>query len=924
MRPLKLTVQAFGPYADRTEIDMEKLGGEGLYLITGDTGAGKTTIFDGVCYALFGKASGDIRSVNTFRSEYADAGVITFAELLFEYGGTQYLVHREPRQKTPKKRGEGETDLNTTNELFSGNGEKLIASGENEVTEKIKEILGLDREQYRNVAMIAQGSFAELLNTKTEHRTKILSAIFSTGKYRFLQDRLRDEAIAVYRKYERSVDSIRYLLENIKLGADDPFREEIAAAAAAPESAADTDIEEVCHKARDYEKASAKDAEKGYSAAEKKHKEAALALDSGKKLSEIFLKLANAEKTMEKLLPELEKARAEAAAMNERSPEQKELIGQIAAEEKQLKNYDEAEAVMKEADKLRRSADAEQKKLAALNEQLTSDSRKLDETKKLISELGDLGAMQAETSGEAEKCRSELEHIMATGKELSDAVNMEKEVNAALKAYENKQAEMERLEQQYSELFKLYLAEQAGLLAKKLEDGKPCPVCGSLHHPQKAVISDKAPDKQTVDKADAALGRAREAAMKAAADHASAKSAHSKALETAMAHAGKYSEGCTPEKALENAREDYKVKNTFLKDLEKKKELLEKQVQQRSAAEKSAADLEKAIADNTQSITAVQISLKEFSAKAEEKSLSAKKQLDALAYNNKAEAMKHIDDLKNKLSALDKAIKEAQDRLAVLEKQHTELTGRIGELKEQTKLQEQPDCETLEKAVKECKSLAAAALERRDQTLKCLSSAEETLKKLKTEMADNRALRREYGIKNAVSCTVNGTLTGKQRIPLETYAQMEYFDRILAHANVRLLQMTNGQYELIRSDSNRGTSKTGLDIDVNDHFTGSIRSIRSLSGGESFMASLALALGFSDEIQRSSGNVRIDSMFVDEGFGTLDDETLDKAITALNGLAENSRLVGIISHVPELKERIDRQIVVTKDKSLGSSVRIVT
>ena len=924
MRPLKLTVQAFGPYSGRTEIDMEKLGGQGLYLITGDTGAGKTTIFDGVCYALFGKASGDSRTVNMFRSEYAEAGVITYAELEFEYGGTKYLVHREPRQKVPKKRGEGETDLNTTNELYIFGQEKPLASGENELNEKITGILGLDHSQYRNVAMIAQGSFAQLLNTKTESRTKILSAIFQTGKYWTLQERLKTEANAVYRKYERSVDSIRYLLENIKLGADDPFRGEIYAAAATPEAAADTDIEDVCLKALDHEKAAARSAKAEYSEAEKKHKAAAMALDSGNKLSGLFDKLADTEANMKILLPELEKAEKEASEMRDRIPEQKALIGRIAAEEKLLPNYDEAESVLKEAEKLKQSAEAEKKKLSALNDKLAADSKRLDELKKLTAELGDIGAMQAETSGEAEKRKDELERINAIGKELSDADKLKDKVTAAHKAYEITQEEMALHEKRHSELFALYLAEQAGLLAEKLEDGKPCPVCGSIHHPHKAVISEKAPDKQTVDKAAAVLEKARGAAIKAASDHAAAKSKHEKAVEDAMAHAGKYADGCTPGKALENARNDYKVINNELKELQKKQAELAEQAEKKSAAEKETAELEKAVAENIQNIAASQVDLKEYTAKAEEMTRSASKQLEALPYKDKAEAMKQIAVLKDRQTALDKAISDAEERLTKLEKQRTELTGRLSELKDQTKDQERPDLETLESAVKECAKLSKAALERRDETINCLTSAEDTLKKLRTEMAENRELRREHGIKYALSCTLNGTLTGKQRVSLETFAQMEYFDRILAHANVRLLQMTNGQYELIRSDTSRGTTKTGLDIDVNDHFTGSIRSIRSLSGGESFMASLALALGFSDEIQRSSGGVRIDSMFVDEGFGTLDDETLDKAITALNGLAENSRLVGIISHVPELKERIDRQIIVTKDKSQGSTVKIVT
>ena len=184
-------MQAFGPYADKTVIDMEKLGGKGVYLITGDTGAGKTTIFDAVCYALFGKASGDSRLVRMFRSEYAPIDRKTYVEMIFEYNGARYLVHREPNQKTAKKRGEGTTDLNTTNELYIVGQDKPIASTETKVDEEIHKILGLTRDQYRNVAMIAQGSFAQVLTLRSSERTDILRAIFSTDKYQRLQEEMR-------------------------------------------------------------------------------------------------------------------------------------------------------------------------------------------------------------------------------------------------------------------------------------------------------------------------------------------------------------------------------------------------------------------------------------------------------------------------------------------------------------------------------------------------------------------------------------------------------------------------------------------------------------------------------------------------------------------------------------------------------------
>ena len=205
-----------------------------------------------------------------------------------------------------------------------------------------------------------------------------------------------------------------------------------------------------------------------------------------------------------------------------------------------------------------------------------------------------------------------------------------------------------------------------------------------------------------------------------------------------------------------------------------------------------------------------------------------------------------------------------------------------------------------------------------------LSVNKKAVTDITAELKNNLELMKQHMWMSELSRTADGSVSNQAKIQLETYVQLEYFDRILAHANVRLLQMTGGQYELVRSEQKNGNAKVGLDIDVKDYYTDTVRSIKSLSGGESFMASLALALGFSDEIQQSAGGIRLDSMFVDEGFGTLDDESLTQAVKTLSSLAEDSRLVGIISHVPELKDKLDKQIVVRKNKQLGSTVEIVT
>ncbi|MBQ8107708.1 MAG: SMC family ATPase, partial [Ruminococcus sp.] len=267
---------------------------------------------------------------------------------------------------------------------------------------------------------------------------------------------------------------------------------------------------------------------------------------------------------------------------------------------------------------------------------------------------------------------------------------------------------------------------------------------------------------------------------------------------------------------------------------------------------------------------------------------------------------------------------DSEKLLSELERSHGELLGQIGELLGQTKDKQKPDMDALQKQLLEIREKHRSTLKERDEALQCSGSCTDALKRLKAELGKNERLQSELAMKQPISMTANGSHNQKQKITLETYVQMEYFDRILELANIRLLTMTNGQYELVRSSRGKGQAKTGLEIDVTDHFSASTRNIRSLSGGETFMASLALALGFSDEIQRCSGGIRIDSMFVDEGFGSLDDESLDQAVKTLSTLAENSGLVGIISHVPELKEKLDKKIIVRKDRTNGSTVEIIS
>ncbi|MBQ8966425.1 SMC family ATPase [Ruminococcus sp.] len=924
MRPITLKMQAFGPYAGLQVIDFDKLGSGGVYLITGDTGAGKTTIFDGVCFALFGKASGDGRTSVMFRSEYARPEDLTYVELVFEYGGTRYRVYRESKQMRQKLRGTGEVEHVPVVELYIDGDDRPIALKESTVNEKITEILGLKHEQYRNVAMIAQNSFAQLLDTPTQERTKILSAIFSTGKYYALQEALKSDVSRIEREYSDSNLRIHTLLDSIRLSEDDPYSEELASAGNNNEAAATIDLDDLCGRIIAFETEKVKSADAEAESIDKELTKISNALEEANKLKELFDRKKNTSRMLEDNKISREKAETIAAQLRARKPELNGFVGKIAAMEGQLGRYDAAEALLAEAAALFKNAEMLRKQTALLEQTIKTDSRSIADRQSFLSGLGDIGAKLTKAEFEVRSLEEKLEDIKTIGRELREADNAGKAAVAAADKYLELNIAFSSAEESYKNILENYVKGQAGIIAKELKNGECCPVCGSTTHPHPAPFDDYIPDKKTLDKAKAEADRAGDLLHQAAQEAAAAKGKFDTARSNALAHAGEYApEGCTTEQALENSRNDYKKKSAELKAAKTEMDKLNELLLLKQRAESELAQLTEKTEKNKVSLNDRQGELRETAAKAEERQAAAKQQLEQLPCGSKKEALAQIAELKKQHSELEQAINSAEEKLAQLEKDRAAISAKLDELEKQTAGKEMPNCPELEATLRDISRRKKEQQQRRDSVKANLSSAEDTRRKIKAEVANNEGLRREHRIKKAVKDTACGDISGKQKIQLETYVQLEYFDRILSYANARLLQMTNGQFELVRSEATQRRSKMGLDIEVRDHYTGGVRSIKSISGGESFMASLALALGFSDEIQQSAGGVRIDSMFVDEGFGTLDDEKLDKVYASLNGLAGNSRLVGVISHVPELQEKMERQIVVTKDNYSGSKAEIV-
>ena len=917
MRPIKLIMSAFGPYASKTVLDLDELGTNGLYLITGDTGAGKTTIFDAITFALYGEASGDNRESTMFRSKYASADTPTEVELTFIYAGKEYYIKRNPEYDRPKTRGEGFTTEKANAELHYPDGR--VVTKLREVDRAVEEIMGIDRNQFTQIAMIAQGDFLKLLLASTDDRKKIFQKIFRTRCYYVLQERLKNESGKLGKEYETISASIRQYINGIVCDEDDVLSIKVKNAKAGMCSTEETLELLSTLIANDKEEEEKLDAEQK---------------NIGKSLEEITVTLTNHE-TWSKARKSLEKSKSDLGEALERleilktnfqseeanKPKVEAIRNQIAAIEAEIPEYQELDAKIKEKDTLQKTTDK-------LSEDLTKQKEKLESIKKELEALSE----ERKTLEKADKDKSELEAkkqkeedkrkaVKDISKELKALDKLEKQLKKDQETYSKLAKDVQSKDEEYQRLFKQYLDEQAGIIAETLIDGTPCPVCGSTSHPIKAVKAENAPTKEQLDESKATYESAQKEAQNASEKAAKTKGQRDEKRDAVLAMLGE----TFGDVMIDDADELIKAKTaeiaTVLENVQNAIDEQQKKIDRRNEIDellpkknKERDDLINSISENDKTLSGNNATL-----------ISLKTRIDELVEKLKYESEKKAKEVKKELQgeqkkledaykAADDAVKSQNEKIAGFKAAIKEAENTLADAKE-------IDEESIKAKQKELKS-RNSEIDAKKKVINARKAANESAEKeIKAKSAEVLAVEAKWSWVKALSNTANGNISGKEKVMLETYIQMTYFDRIIARANTRFMVMSGGQYELKRrKEAENNRSQSGLELDVIDHYNGTERSVKTLSGGESFKASLSLALGLSDEIQSSAGGIKLDTMFVDEGFGSLDDESLDQAMRALQNLTEGNRLVGIISHVNELKERIDKQIVVTKEKSGGSKI----
>lgn len=934
MRPIKLVLSAFGPYASKIELDLSKLGENGVYLITGDTGAGKTTIFDAITFALFGKPSGDIRDVKTLRSEYAKEEIETYVELDFVYHDEEYHIYRRPEYTYThvQKNGEVKQRSKATDAyLILPNGERIVKP--TEVTKQVEQLLGMKRDQFRQIAMIAQGSFLEILNADTKERGKLFEKVFMTSKYSVLMDRLNQMAKESYLALNDAKLRLQQIISDVRV--PEILQEQYAQTL---ETFAMDDIQPV------------------YDLLDK-------IITRSKESTE---KLQRQKAQVQNQLQKSRKEETEKTKQLQDLLSLEKLLKEKPAKEEKANLY--AERVKNDGEKYHIQIDALKKEQAQIEhelpeyESLTKLSTKLAEIKKQISIISkdletkinfkkqldeDIALKQKEAhtltdselslnkvilkEEEIEKKISAFRHASMIQSNYQNAINALKEKTQLLQESTDRKV---ILQKQYDDAQISYFANQAGLLALRLTKGEPCPVCGSLEHPHPASHSNKLVTEEEINQYKKKVNQAEkeyQITSKACADASLKMNALQNELELVL-------KSVTEETvSFEDVQLFIDEHTVQLKKEEKEISTRIKQLQQQS---KHYQELQKMIPQLQQKFTAIseevsqnQIAQTKLSVEYEQLQKQVQEITAKLKYTSETEAKnrilmitKQILEYQQQINRLESESKLAMDELVYVSAQIDMLKGKVS-----SSIDEIPN---QQKQLKILQTEIENLQVQQEEILKCIhdtqmyeSDAQDTKKKVKSESDDYQTkLSRYHSMKELADVAMGNGRSSKEKITLQEYVQIAYLDRMIHKANERYLSMSNQQYQLVRSAGTKDKrSHEALDLDVIDFSNGSIRPVSSLSGGESFIASLALALGMSDEIQSQAGGIQIDTMFIDEGFGTLDQDSLNNAIQTLMNLSGENRLVGIISHVKELKERIYKGIIVTKDLhgSHGSVAKVI-
>ncbi len=932
MRPIKLTMTAFGSYVKRTEIDFTRLGTEGLYLITGETGAGKTTIFDAITFALYGKPSGEYRDTRMMRSRDAADDEATVVELVFENSGKRYSVMRSLAYQREKKRGEGTTFVSAQSILKLPN--NRVLEKDREVTAEIENILGVTQSQFKQIIMLAQGEFRKMLCAKTdkerEERQKILRKLLNTEVYERFQTKIKEKTAAAEKDFsEAKADAVR-LVDMTDCGEIPELceaKENIAASKLPNISALDTFLELLKELRLNDEKQSSEfggKIEKVKTENSELSKQIGAARDKNNRYEE--------REKLKKALPEIEK-NAEKARQDferiqgENTPKINDLTNKITLITDRLDKFKQLDNIHDELKKSEKAVASNSKELSSLTEYCAKIEQELKTLKDELYSLKNAGENAAKLKAETETREREKSDIAALLKELGEYTETGEKLSSEQDKFKKADYNAKQLEDEFHALRDRYNSERAGLyadIASTLSEGKPCPVCGSVHHPNKAVKSDNSPDKKDVENAEKKAKLARKASDELCTSCEIIKNELKTSSNSLRQGLSSLKFNCEINDASDKANERLQIVTDEIARLsvELTKENLKKE--RRDKLEKEIPEKEKNLnksKDNCNTLN-TEISTEKTRVEVLQKQYDSLKK--ELPFESRQAAEAEITSLKAQSKDLEEALEKARKSADELKQQFDEALTQIKTISDGLPKDYIPvDIDELNARQSELAGREKELSDKLNVIKIRLGRNSDTFKEITKIIPRLNELEKQQGLLENLSNAANGKGNLNGKTTLESFVQVEFFKDILRRANMQFSQMTSGRYELVCVDMpvNNQRDHT-LDINIFDHYNGKTGDVGSLSGGESFMASLALALGLSEAVQQKSGGIELETMFVDEGFGSLDEETLQQAMTALNGLSESGMLIGIISHVEELKRSIPKQIVVKKNGANGSRAEI--
>lgn len=934
MRPIELKMSAFGPFAELTTLRLDALGTDGLYLITGDTGAGKTTIFDAIIYALYGEASGNIRTTDMLRSKYANADTATFVELTFVFKDKTYIVRRNPEYLRPSKRGEGRFTKESAKAQLTMP-DKEVITGLVSVNNKIIEIIGLNKNQFSQIAMLPQGEFMRLLLADTKQRIEIFREIFDTEPYLLLQDRIKKDANELYRLVSDYKKSMAQYVADVYCDENSEYNQALINIKNDSQMSI-KEILDIIDKIIAQDKSCADEYDKAIISIDKGIDQLNSKLTIAIQTERIKDDYKSALTQLNNLTEEYENVYSIYKAECEKDSERNELSLNIEKSSEKLESYELLEKYKKDYGK-------KLDKINNITQDIHEDTNSLNECIKQIDNCKKEAEILKNTELEIEKLNSKISDIIKKKEAVEYLKDVfERKIKAVSQADEAKDRYMsafaayEEANNRYLKMEKAFFNEQAGIMAAALAEGEPCPVCGSVTHPVPAVAGDDAPTEMQLKKykiyVEDKSKECSELSSQSGLLSGQAESMNNMFFGSIVNFNTQWKE------ALDNSSDDETIRVDIIQILADLGKILDEAMLEKKNADeniskynnliKMLSDYDKKVEQFKDKINKSKNELAILSTQNENMQKQISQLEKELGNKDIMQAKKLINDMKLKKVQLDKAYEAAKKQYDEYTINIKTLKNRISDLQKQishTDKQKTPDIDIpmYEKQLEDMKKERLKLREKKNIVDIRIANNEKVYKSIERVNEKSEKSEKHYSWLRTLSDTVNGSLSGKSRIKLETYVQMSFFDRIIMRANTRFMRLTDGQYELKRSDSKDNyKNQTGLELDIIDHYNGTIRSVKSLSGGEAFEASLSMALGMSDEIQSRSGGIQIDTMFIDEGFGSLDDESLSQAVKVLNSLSSSDRLIGIISHVSVLKDRIDKQIVVSKGKTGGSSAVI--